>query len=276
MSDDRPKLSIGGREIVAASGRPKRLAGLLWGSAGAGKTTLAATAPGRKLIFNFDPDGYTSVSDYPNVDVIDFSDPGTAIAEQFKKSSNPLGINEVMDEYDTFIFDSLTNIGYKALQHAIPQVKGATVERPSPGAYQIRNALVLQLVKNVLAVTSKHNKHVFFIAHEDAPVTNDEGMVLHITLSLGGKLPEQTALDFSEVWYVQDLGAGRNRRILIRPARSRKPMKTRMFETSGDVEFDWVFDPDDQEGMTISDWYDQWCSTGKKVPLPKEGKKAKK
>lgn len=268
------EITLGGRAISAAIGRPKRIAGLLWGSAGAGKTTLAATAPGRKLIVNFDPDGYTSVSGFPNVDVVDFSDPGTSITEQFKKSNDPLGLSKVIDNYDTFIFDSLTNISYKALMHGIPQVKGATVERPSQQAYQIRNALVLQLVKNVLALTGKHNKHVFFIAHEDAPVTNDEGVVLHITLSLGGKLPEQTALDFSEVWCVQDLGAGRNRRILIRPARNRKPMKTRMFETTGDVEFDWVYDPDEQEGMTIDSWYNEWISSGKKIPLPSaKGKK---
>lgn len=186
-----------------------------------------------------------------------------------------MGLGDVIDSYDTIIIDSLTNVAHKALMQGITMTKGATIERPSPGAYGVRNALTLQLVKNVLALTSKHNKHCIFIAHEDSPVTDDENNIVYITLSLGGKLPEQAALDFSEVWHVADMGIGRDRRIAIRPSRKRKPMKTRMFQTTGDVEFDWVFDPDEQKGMRISDWFAEWVETGAKLPLPK-AKAAKK
>lgn len=278
MSDDPVK--VAGREIVPANKRVTRITGLLWGSAGTGKTTLACTAPGKKLLVNFDPDGPASVAGFPDTDVLDFSDAPNSITDQFE-SADPLGLAKVMGDYDTLIFDSLTNIGHKALMHGIPQIKGATIERPSPGAYGVRNALVLQLVKNILALTSKHGKNVIFIAHEDAPVTNDEGVVLFITLSLGGKLPEQAALDFSEVWCVQDMGSGRDRRILFRPARSRKPMKTRMFDTSGSPEFEWDFDPEEYmddpenyEGITIAGLFEEWRENGcRKIPVPGTKKK---
>lgn len=267
--------------ITPATQRNTRFTGLFWGSAGTGKTTLACTAPGRKLLVNFDPDGAASVAGFPNLDVADFSSAPNSIVDQFKKS-DPLGLNAVIADYDTIIFDSLTNIAYKAMMHGIPQTKGATIERPSPGAYGVRNALVLQLVKNTLATTAKLGKHVIFIAHEDAPVTNEDGMVLHITLSLGGKLPEQAALDFSEVWCVQDMGLGRDRRVLFRPARQRKPMKTRMFETTGEPEFEWAFDPDEYcedpenyKGLTIERMIKEWEANGyRKIPIPK-AKKAK-
>ena len=272
MSDtnESPKqLMLGGRPISNNTDRPKRLTGLFWGSAGTGKTTLACTAPGRKLLINFDPDGPASVIGFDDVFVVDFSDPSTAITEQFKKNNNPLGLESVIDQFDTIIVDSLTNVSHKALMAGVTMAKGATVERPSPGAYQVRNSLVTQLVKNVLAFTSKHGKHCLFIAHEDSPVMDDEGIVMYITLSLGGKLPEQAALDFSEVWHVSDMGAGRDRRIAIRPSRKRKPMKTRMFSTTGEVEFDWQFDPDTGKGMRLSDWFEEWVETGAKLPLPK-------
>lgn len=266
---DIGEFKVGTRTIVPATQRNSRITGLIWGSAGTGKTTLACTAPGRKLLVNFDPDGASSVAGFEDLDVLDFSDPDLSVVELFKRQ-DPLGLSSVLEHYDTIIFDSLTNIAFKTLMRGVAISKGASIERPDPQAYQVRNSLIIQLVKNVLAMTSKHNTNVFFIAHEDAPVMNDEGVVLHITLSLGGKLPEQTALDFSEVWCVQDMGVGRDRRIIFRPARNRKPMKTRMFDTSSEAEFSWQFDPDTQEGMTIASWYEQWKANGfRKIAVPK-------
>ena len=73
------------------------------------------------------------------------------------------------------------------------------------------------------------------------------------------------------------MGAGRNRRIMIRPARNKKPCKTRMFQTSGEPEFEWSFDPDDLEdsnNMTIEGWFEAWKANGmKKLELPKIKKK---
>lgn len=251
---------------------------LLWGPPGGAKTTLACTAPGKKLLVNFDPDGPASVVGWPDVDVVDFSGCTPSTLEKAKNINNPLGLNDTIENYDTIIFDSLTNIGYKALVHGVSQGgSNVSIERPGLQAYGIRNALILQLIKNVLALTNKTNKHCIFIAHENAPVLNKEGVLQFITLALGGQLPDQAALDFSEVWNISDMGVGRNRRILIRPARNKKPCKTRMFQTTGEPEFDWIFDPDDlddKDNMTIAGWFTAWQANGmKKLELPKTKKK---
>jgi len=271
-------MKMGGLLIQPSSQTVKRMTMLLWGGPGGGKTTLACTAPGKKLLVNFDPDGPASVAGWANVDVVDFSGVPASTLAQAKNTNNPMGLASVLENYDTVIFDSLTNIGYKALMHGVSEGGSkVSIERPGLQAYGIRNALILQLIKNVLALTNKLNKHCIFIAHEAAPNTNDDGVILYITLALGGQLPDQAALDFSEVWNVSDMGAGRNRRIMIRPARNKKPCKTRMFQTSGDPEFEWSFDPDDlddKDNMTIEGWFEAWKANNmKKLELPKVKKK---
>lgn len=262
------EIKIAGKTIGPASQSVKRITMLLWGSAGIGKTTLACTAPGKKLLVNFDPDGQASVAGWDDVDVLDLSDaPIAQVVEGFKKVNDPMGLSAAIEDYDTIIFDSLTNIGHKALMHAIATTPKATLEFPGIPAYAVRNMYMTQLVKNVLSFTNKHSKNCIFIAHEGAPVTNDEGMVLHITMALSGDMPNRAALDFSEVWYMME--ANKSRRILVRPGRNRKPMKTRMFETAGEIEFEWLFDADDQDGMRIADWYAAWQAGNlKKLPIP--------
>jgi hypothetical protein len=224
-----------------------------------------------------------SIANWPNVDVVDMSAMTSGDMESFKSVNNPLGLAGVIDKYDTFVFDSLTNVTYKALLRAVEMYAHhkdkPTAENPGKMAYGARNVIVLQLVKNVLAFTGKHNKHCIFIAHENSPVLNDDGVVLFITIAVGGKLPDQTAVDFSEVWNLYDRGVGRNRRIMIRPSRGYKPCKTRMFKTTGETEFDWYFSPDeldDPHNMTIAGWYAEYVEGGKnKLELPEAPKKPK-
>lgn len=265
---------IAGVPIKHAADNNKRISALIWGDAGAGKTTLAATMPGRKLFFQFDPDGASSIAHVPDVDVADFSQASASITEQFKNETNPLGLKGVIDNYDSFIFDSLTNITDKTLTQGIAKQNGATVERPSPGAFGTRNALAIRLIKNVMAVTSKAQKHVCFIAHEGAPVTDEKtGAILHISLALGGQLPANIGIDFSEMWAIYQVDGRNERRIMVRPARRRKPMKTRMFIQSGEPEFEWKFNADDwssakNKPYRMDTWYDMWCERNDKLPLP--------
>src|SRR5438445_10901318 len=56
------QIEVGGYKVEDAQDAPKRLAMLLWGVAGTFKTTLAATAPGKKLWLLFDDGGLDSVS----------------------------------------------------------------------------------------------------------------------------------------------------------------------------------------------------------------------
>lgn len=268
------EIIIAGVPIKKAADDDKRISALIWGDAGAGKTTLAATMPGRKLFFQFDPDGAASIAHVPEVDVADFSGSSASITEQFKNENNPLGILGVLDSYDSFIFDSLTNITDKTLTQGIAKNNGATVERPSPGAFGTRNALAIRLIKNVMKVTKKANKHVCFIAHEGAPTTDEKtGAILHISLALGGQLPSNVGIDFSEMWAIYQVDGRNERRIMVRPARRRKPMKTRMFQQNGEPEFEWKFNAEDWDNVKnipyrMDTWYNMWNEKNMKLPLP--------
>jgi len=258
-------VKIGGVDIEPAHAKPQRISALLWGVSGAGKTTLACTAPGKKLLVSFDPDGAASIAHRTDVDVADLSDVSAGVVEQFKSQDNPLGIGKVLDEYDTIIVDSLTNAQHMSVMHAVTKVKGATIERPSMQGYGHRNALLTQLVKNVLRITARANKHAIFVAHEAAPQLNDDGVVMSITMSLGGQLTTNAPIDFSEVWALED--TGKQRRIAIRPVRARRPCKTRLFRTDGEPEFVWR-----HTGGELAEWYEEWKGNNwKKIPLPKSG-----
>jgi hypothetical protein len=50
-----------------------RTAGIIWGDAKTGKTTYAMSLPGRKLLINFDPDGYAAVMYRDDFDVLNSS-----------------------------------------------------------------------------------------------------------------------------------------------------------------------------------------------------------
>lgn len=261
-----PRL-YGGVAPTKASELPNNMAILLWGPGGIGKTTLACTAPGEKLLINFDPRGPASVAYRDDVMVLDYSTQSTAVVEEFKRS-DPFNISSVLDRFDTVIVDSATTIGDLTVARGIEITKGATVERPSPGAYMARNALILQLVTNLLKLCEKKGKHLIVICHEAAPDKNEEGQIVSITMYLGGQLPTQTSVRFSEVWAMYELGSGKT--IAIRTCRSRGPIKTRMFSTTSAPEFTWQYNPEENKGMTIADWHEAWIAGGKKkLPLPK-------
>ena len=258
--------SVGGVKIERASAKEQRISLLLWGTSGCGKTTFAATAPGKKLLISFDPDGAASIANRDDVDVVDLSNAKSMTVEKFK-SDNPLGVQSVIADYDTVIVDSLTSVAQMALAHGITHTKGATIERPSPGAYMVRNALTLQLVMNLLRLTGREKKHIICIAHEATPVTDATGAIISITVMLGGQLPEQATLNFSECWNLSD--TGRKRRIVVRNMRFRKPMKSRMFNTVKKAEFDWHYDAETLKGMTIDGWFTAWKENGfKKIQIP--------
>ena len=257
----------GGVSITPARELPANMAIMLWGEGGMGKTTLACTAPGRKLIVNFDPRGPTSVSIRDDVQVADYST-ARDITGEFKKT-DPFGLSKTVGQFDTYIIDSLSSVQEQATRKGIEFVGGkASIERPSTGAYQARNALLLELVNNMLTFGEKHGKHVIFIAHEGAKDRNEEGSVIGIPIMLGGQLSTLVGVKLSEIWAIYE--TSNKKTIAIRPCRSRGPMKTRMFQTTVSPEFHWNYNPETDEGMTIEDWHTQWLVGGKKkLPLPK-------
>jgi len=282
--ETKTEITLGAYTLSAPNEKAQRISMLLWGSAGCGKTTLASTAPGKKLWINFDPDGTASIANRAkarnDIIVLDLSAEKDNIVEAFKKSDTTLikNIEKVLTEnpdIETVVLDSVTSFGDKALSHGVyaaqstSKGKGATLEDPGFAGYGNKNTWTRLLVKHLLEVTGKLNRHMIFIAHEDKPEKNDQGAVLFITIMLGSSLSEQVPLQISEVWAMTD--TGKERRIAVRPCRSRKPMKTRMFiANSSEPEFKWNYDADKLEGEGIADWYAAWKENGfSKLQLPK-------
>lgn len=289
------EIELGSYRITSGQEGPSRLAMLLWGVAGTFKTTLAATAPGKKLWLLFDDGGLDSVSglqntleaSHPRLDtalksdilVLDLSHERNNVIDKFKRDDG-LGLSKLLADddlgIDTVVVDSVTRLSQMALEHAISLglTKGARLETPGIPSYGARNALMLRMIVDVMNVTGKYKKNVIFICHEGEPsgITDDKGnfSVLKITMSLGGQLPNLTTQKLGEVWYVTD--TGKERRIHLRPFRVYKPMKTRMFDIANhDGTLTWRYDINNPDpAYEIATWYKQWIDgNGKKVTVPK-------
>lgn len=261
---------VAGIPITAAGEAQTRICALIWGLSGTGKTTLACTAPGKKLLLSFDSDGAASVRKRNDVFVVDLASATPQLASRAQEE-DVFGLKGVLNDYDTVICDSLTSFAGKALAYGVSQVRGATLVQPQKQGYGFRTGLTYLLVDNLIRLTGKLNKHVIFIAHEDAPDLGPDGTIAQITFMLGGQLPSTVPIPFSEIWYLMD--DGRERRIAVRPYKFRQPMKTRMFITAKDPSFVWKYNndkPDDAPeniGTRIADWFSSW-QKGEKINLP--------
>lgn len=258
-------ISIAGVGVQKGADAQHRLSMLLWGQAGCGKTTLAATAPGTKLWINFDDNGTASIASRDDVLVADFSGQADSVVTKFKQETAPaiVSLDKTLKEHteiDTVVIDSVTSFGMKALAHGVIDASksGATIEDPGFKGFGRKNTWTRYMVKQLLRLTAKHNRHVIFICHEDVPSRDSEGNVAFISLMLGSNLAQEVPVDFSECWHVQD--TGKAHLIRVRPDGFFRPMKTRMFKTDGPTRFKWVFDPEKLEGEGIATWFERWKS----------------
>jgi len=274
----KPTQMLGPVPITQGEETPKRIALLLWGDAGCGKTTLSATAPGQKLWISLGDQEHVSVSHRPDVMVANFSAMGYDDFFKHAQNDNPFGLDQVLADnpnIETVVFDSVTALAFRALQKAVAMRLGAgrnftpTIEAPGLSAYGGRNAIVLEVLTGLLRVTAKHGVHVIVTAHENDPFTDEQGNVQYVTIMLGGKLVSNNTWRLSEIWYMsQD---GDRRRIAVRPTRKRRPMKSRMFTGIGPPEFELMYDSEkpDEGQMTIASFFDQWVSgNGRKLQIP--------
>ena len=270
------EITLGGKTLTRPAEVVQRLSLMLWGSSGSGKTTLASTAPGLKLWINFDPDGTNALNNRDDIIVLDLSNEPNNIVMKFR-NENPLNLKKFFEDnpdVETVVFDSLTTFGEKALVHGVEAAKTtakgkyATLEDPGFAGYGNKNTWTHACVRELLKITGQYNKHMIFIAHEDKPVMNDSGVVLYISIMLGSSLNEQLPVKISEIWNLTD--TGKERRLAIRNCRGRKPMKSRMFVTSGEPEFTLNYNADELSGDGIEQWYEKWKKNGgKKIEIPK-------
>lgn len=283
----------GGIEALQGDQSPSRIAVLLWGPAGAGKTTFAGTAPGLKLWFSFGDNEAAPVSKRKDVQIADVSK--LSYSELFNQcqNDNPFGLDKILSENEdiaSVIVDSATAIAYMALQKSVLGEKNGagrnftpSMSAPGIAAYGGRNAIVLETLSGFLRVTAKHNVNIIVTAHEDDPTMKQENVagkmtdiIDYIGIQLGGKLVNNMTWRWSEIWHLRDVNDVK--KLTIRNYGQRRPMKTRMFTTRDKFPvIDLNYDPDkadDAKGqMTIAGWHEAWLDGGRQsLPIP--GRKA--
>ena len=263
------KMTLGTVSITTPKTQVRRMSMVIWGPSGAGKTTLAATAPRPILWVNFDPDGTSSLMDQPDIHIADFSMENSNKVVTFKHE-NAGGIKQILEEHpeiQTVVFDSITSFNEMALRHSITEVRGATMEMPTLQGYGRRNSYTMQGIMSVIRATGTLNKHCIFVAHENTHDKDELKGAIMVSILVVGKIQSEIPIKLSEVWHLED--TGKDRKITIRSSRLRKPMKSRMFIASGDSDFTWKFNPESWVGEGIADWYSKWeDNDGKKINLP--------
>ena len=268
--NETPIIKLGTVKLTTPKTQVTRMAMVIWGPSGAGKTTLAATAPRPILWVNFDPDGTSSLMDQKDILIADFSMENPNKIETFKHE-NSGGIKQVLEthpEIQTVVFDSITSFNEMALKYGISQIRGATMEAPTLQGYGRRNSYTMQGIMSLIRTTGTVNKNIIFIAHEDVPKQDEMTGAMMVSILVGGKMQSEIPIKLSEVWYLED--TGKDRKITIRSSRLRKPMKSRMFISSGASDFSWRFNPETWVGEGISNWFEKWKENhGRKIDLPK-------
>jgi len=273
VDDEQSLPTLGGVPITVPSAQDMRLAMLLWGDAGCGKTTLAATAPGRKLFIMFDPDGALSLSVRDDISVLDLSDRNyLTVMGEFRKD-DPFTLGRFLaaqPDIDTVVVDSMTTLAYMALLEAVSRGKSSTIEQPGMNGYTWRNAVVLRAATSIMQITKRLDRNVIFITHEGSADRDTEGRVISVTMALSEGVANQVGLRLNEVWWMRDTDG--KRFIAVRPCRQHKPMKSRLFDAP-QMEFEWHYSPDTQVGEGIADWFEAWqANKGKRIPLPVQAK----
>jgi hypothetical protein len=274
---------LGKLPVLSTQETPTRLALLIWGDSSVGKTTFAATAPGKKKLWlNLDPEGKVSIIHRDDILVTDLD--GLSTDELFKQfqNDNPFGLDQFLadnPDIETVCLDSATALSWQALQKTVGKGVGGsksftpTIEAPGISAYGGRNNVVLACLTGLLKVTAKHNRHCIITTHEDDPKVNPQtSEVLSYNMVLGGKLVSGFTWRLSEIWYMSIGAIDNKRRLAFWPTRLRKPMKSRMFRIGEEREILLNYNPDlpdSEQEHTIAGWYNQWIEGGgQKLDVP--------
>jgi AAA domain len=264
-------------EVSSGDAVSRRMTILLWGPAGDGKTTWAATAPGKKFWLSFGDNEHQSVLGRKDVEVMHLYKSSYEEILKHGRSENPFGLDHILAEdtaIETVVCDSVTALTDLALRQAVKMGLGGgkglvpSMEHPGIGAYGGRNAITLDVLQKLLRITAKHDVHLIITAHEADPEKDDQGIVQFITIMLGGKLVNNVTWRLSEIWYLSQDSKGRQ--LAVRPTRKHRPMKSRMFTGVGEPEFILAYDSNkpDKGQMTIASFYEKWVKGESKLSIP--------
>lgn len=261
----------------------KRFSGIFWGHSGTGKTVFSATAPRPILYLGWDIEGWQSVKDTTDFNVINLADADTPVVEMFMNRKGRI-YDELLEHckthnIKTIINDSITTYVSLALDHAatIGQAyarKNEKISRFNPGwtGYGIRTTLLHSYIMNMGLFCSKHGLNCIFIGHEDQPKEEGEGearRILYTTMRLGGDNGFEIPKDVREVWHFGMDETGSNYRISLRPFPVKagssalvRPMKSTMINTTKVKNINW------QEGDSndsLERWMEIWKTKGQLV-----------
>jgi hypothetical protein len=257
-------------EVTSHKDLATRMVGILWGDAKTGKTTYAASLPGKKLILNYDPDGYMSIANRDDFDVVDMSEMTALEAQKASLQCETL-IRDKGDQYDSVIVDSLTTLAEMSLNYAVASGVGKSktftpsILSPGLSAYGGRNTTFNDLVTRFLRATSKHKLHLFMLAHTADPERDDAGNAVEQTIMLGDKMRNTSSLKSSEIWHLSQSTSGRT--IYLKPFGIKKPMGSRIFDVDKLSSFKLNYDPDlpdEDQPHSLASIYKAWEEGGRK------------
>lgn len=259
--------------------RKSRMSGILWGMAKCGKTTFTRSLPGKKLYAMLDPDGDQSIPDDDDISIIRLYDQPDDVILRYCEDKLPALLAKNEGKFDSFIFDSTTTFYQVCMNEAIRKGVGAssgpkgftpTLDAPGLSAYGSRGARTVNVVNKLLRATSQSGMHCWFTTHQDEAKTDDKGNFLYITMMLSGKTINSMGLQVSEIWHMRNHDG--KWFIAIAPCRGKQPMGSRIFDVTGQPEFELKFKPElgSDQPHSLARWYQQWVDGGKnKLPLPK-------
>lgn len=266
-------------EATLASELTNRSVGFLWGDSKVGKTVYACSLPGRKLIINFDPDGFSSVAYRPDVDVVNLANmPASEAIRNAKKAAQWLASQD--RQWDSCILDSATTLADVAVQEAVNMGIGKstkftpTIEAPGISAYGARNTIVNDIIWRLLRATGQLSMHFWILAHADDPQYDKKGEnIIEQTIMLGAKMRQHIGLKASEIWFM-DIVSGR-RMIYLKPFGVRKPMGSRMFDIEKVQKFELKYDiakPDEEQPHSLTKLWQAFDVGGRQklLKLPTE------
>lgn len=252
-----------------ASALSGRLVGIIWGDAKTGKTTYACSLPGRKLLINFDPEGFSSVAYRDDVDVIDLSNMTATDALQNARKAAQY-IVENSETYESVIVDSLTTLTELSLQDAVARGIGKspkftpTIDAPGLTGYGARNNNVNDVISKILRGTGQKGLNCFFIAHADDPEFSQDGKtIVQQTIMLSAKIRNTAGLKVSEIYHLHtDNG---RRTLYTAPFGVKRPMGSRIFDTEKVKKFELKYDinkPDEEQAQSLQCIIKEWKENG--------------